>query len=161
MWCVYILVALVDGSWAVEVISLAVAASGKGYVLSYGQVWPPLYVIDGWVPIEYPLGQLLSIYTAVPPLVSTFRFFRAHRKELWSMILRLPGLCLLELKYLFGMVSDPPFRKHSLPLHTTSPPLHRKSSPPRRSSPPLRTTSPPPTSSRTPRGQLSAKRMTV
>ena len=115
-----------DVGWAIRVISLAAAASGKGYVLSYGQVWPPLYVIGGWVPIEYPLVQLLSIYTAIPPLASTIRLFYAHRRELRPMLLRLPGLCLLELKYVSRMVSVPPLRQNPLPLRTISgPPTKR------------------------------------
>lgn len=41
-WCLYLVFAYLDGGWASQVISSAISATGKGYVLSYGQVWSPL-----------------------------------------------------------------------------------------------------------------------
>jgi len=52
-WCIYMLLTYFDIIWAFRVIVKSVYASGEGYVLSYGQVWPPLCVADGKIPIEY------------------------------------------------------------------------------------------------------------
>ena len=52
-WCVYYLFAYLDVSWAYQVIAFAIGVSGKGYVLSYGQVCPLLCAVDRRMRIEY------------------------------------------------------------------------------------------------------------
>ena len=44
---VYVLFANFDISWAYGIITSSVAATGEGYVLSYGQVWLPLFAFGG------------------------------------------------------------------------------------------------------------------
>ena len=53
----YILFAYFDATWVYKIIGGAAAASGEGYVLSYGQVWPPLCAFDGQIFIEYLLAH--------------------------------------------------------------------------------------------------------
>ena len=53
-WCVYCLFAYFDVTWVYQVIVFAVDVSGKGYVLSYGQVCPLLCgAVDRRMRIEY------------------------------------------------------------------------------------------------------------
>ena len=43
-WFVYALFVNFDIGWVYWVVSLSVSATGDGYVLSYGQVWLPLFI---------------------------------------------------------------------------------------------------------------------
>ena len=59
-----------DISWAIEVITIAVSATGKAYVLSYGQVRLPFCDIDSQPLIsrEYLLFRCFSYFLLSPLL---------------------------------------------------------------------------------------------
>ena len=46
-WFVYILFGYYDFSWAYKLILVSLSATEEGYVLSYGQVWLPLFAFGG------------------------------------------------------------------------------------------------------------------
>jgi len=96
-WCKYLLFLLSDAAWAFGVILHAIKASGKGYVLSYGQV--------------------LAIFTTFPPLMEAARCVSNTPRTNF-----LPGWrSSNKLKYLFTAVQPhPPDQENHLPFNVTS-----------------------------------------
>jgi len=73
--------------------------------------------------IEYPPVQLLSIFFAVPTLVSTAKLIYFHRSNLLHLLQRLPRLCLAEAQYLLaGEETGSTVQDSHLPLNITSHP---------------------------------------
>ena len=52
-WYIYLVFVYLDASWAYNVIGSAISAS-EGYMLSHGQVRPPLSPVDSRIPNEHP-----------------------------------------------------------------------------------------------------------
>ena len=73
-WCIYYMFAYLDTTLAYRVIRSAVSATGDGYVLSYGQVRMLICAAYHRITIEYPPVQLLSVFFAIPTLISTAKF---------------------------------------------------------------------------------------
>ena len=73
--------------------------------------------VEGRMHIEYPCAQLLSLFAAVPPLISTAKLIYASRWKLLHFLQRLPRLFSAEVRYLFtGVELDPPVQDSRLPL---------------------------------------------
>ena len=67
--------------------------------------------------IEYLRAQLLSMFSAVPPLIPVAKLLYANRWNLLHFLRRLPRLFLVEVWYLMtGIELDPPAQDRRLPL---------------------------------------------
>jgi len=102
-WWIYCLFGYLDVGWTYQVISLAIPAPEDKYVVSYGQV--------------------LSLFFAVPTLVSAAKFVYFRRLSLLHLLQRLPKLCSAEARYLLtGKEFGPAVQDSHLPLNITSHP---------------------------------------
>ena len=120
-WCISYLLAYFDISWAYRVIFPAALAAKFEYVLSYGQVRTSLCIVDHRMLIEYLPVQLLSMFFAVPALISTAKLVHFRRLDLFHLLQRLPRLCSAEARYLMtGKEPDPTVQDSHLPFNITS-----------------------------------------
>lgn len=61
---------------------------------------------------------MLSLFAAVPTLISTLELIYLHRWDLVCSLRRFPGLCWVEWKYLIlGIEPDPPARGSLIPYN--------------------------------------------
>lgn len=92
--------AYLDISWAIPIVGTGVYGATDGYVLSYGQV--------------------LAIFTAIPPLITTVNFI--HSCDLLDLIQCFPRECRNEVVYLItGKLLDPPTKGNLIPLNNPTP----------------------------------------